>query len=241
MDALATDVTSSRSSSRPPRDHTRQARHAGPDDPTSAARSASLPDPGRLGSTLALSGPYVVFQRGQRMVMMDRDTGRVQRLPQEELGPHHVPVVRSRGLPHRARRAPVHVTEWHVRSLPDGDLVGTYPDGGDQVASISPDGRYLLTSGDAGSDFMTSPPARPRRSGFPERADGRLEPDGHVVTTSRAAPWPSCLRPRRPGRARTPASRPETISRVARGRTTRGRRRASRNGALPPGLRRHGG
>ena len=73
--------------------------------------------------------------------------------------------------------------QW-LRSLPDGDLVGTYPDGGDQVASISPDGRYLLTSGDAGSELYDVASGEALPLGFPERRTSGWSPDGHVVTTS---------------------------------------------------------
>jgi len=133
---------------------------------------------------LGRSGQYVVFGRGGRMVAMDMETGEVARMPQQEIG---FAVDWSFGpagyiTAPEPEREPIHITEWHIRSMPDGDLVGSYPDAGGQFATVSPDGRYLLTSSDTSAvvyDVATGEQL-PLTLSNEQRAG--WTPDGHVLT-----------------------------------------------------------
>lgn len=132
------------------------------------------------------SGQYLVTHRGNRMVMVDLETGEMDGLPQEEIGFTTFSSFGPAGYitAPEPEQTPITITEWHVRSMPDGDLVGSYPDAGGQYATVSPDGRYLLTSSDTTAfvyDVATGE-RLPLELTPPDGYRTGWTPDGHVLT-----------------------------------------------------------
>lgn len=132
------------------------------------------------------SGQYVISHQGDRMVMVDLETEEVGRLPQAEIGFTTYTSFGPAGYitAPEPEQTPITVTEWHVRSMPDGDLVGSYPDAGGQFATVSPDGRYLLTSSDTVAlvyDVATGDRLPLELEITDEQRTG-WTPDGHVLT-----------------------------------------------------------
>lgn len=135
---------------------------------------------------LGRSDRYLTLNQGQLVVAMNMDTGEVTRMPQQEQGfsvpwgfgpAGYITAPDPEG-------EPVDVTEWHVRSMPEGDLVGSYPDAGGRYATVSPDGRYLLTSNDDVAlvyDVATGDRLPLELEISDERRTG-WTPDGHVLT-----------------------------------------------------------
>ncbi|WP_395657520.1 WD40 repeat domain-containing protein [Nocardioides sp.] len=146
-------------------------------EPFESGRSTSV--------ALGMSDPYVVFLRGQRMLTMDRHTGETGSLPQQDIGLTLDQSFGPAGYLTSSEASPEHVTEWLVRSLPDGRLVGSFPDDGAQAASVSPDGRYLETGSEdvvrvydvaTGARLPLELPAHPTEVGW--------TPDGDLVAPS---------------------------------------------------------
>ncbi|WP_243057011.1 hypothetical protein [Nocardioides sp. SR21] len=135
---------------------------------------------------LGRSDRYVILNQGELMVAMDLDTGDVTRMPQEEIGFSVDWGFGPAGYitSPDAEKVPIRITQWHVRSMPDGDLVGSYPDAGGQFATVSPDGRYLLTTGETSAyvyDVVSGERLPLELTLSAERQTG-WSPDGHVLT-----------------------------------------------------------
>lgn len=133
---------------------------------------------------VAMAGRYVVVLHGVRMMMIDRETGETLRLPRPGIGMTTFDSFGPTGYLTARPRPDLVVRTWQLRSLPDGALVGTFPDGGGAVARISPDGRYLATGDErhgttiydvrTGDRVPLGLPVGPRDIGW--------SPDGHVLT-----------------------------------------------------------
>lgn len=145
---------------------------------------------------LGRSDRYVIVTQDQLEVAVDMDTGQVSRMPRRELG-FSVPWGYGPAGYITApdpESEPVEITQWHVRSMPDGDLVGSYPDAGGQYATVSPDGRYLLTSSDTTALVydVASGERLPLELTLTEFQPTGWTPDGHVLTTGEDGTVVSC-------------------------------------------------
>lgn len=130
---------------------------------------------------LSMSGDLVVYDRGNRMKAIDWRTGAPVALPQQEIG---LTILQSYGrggyLTAPERGVPIRI--WHLRGLPDGNLVGTFPDDGDGRVRMSPDGRFLMTGGNGSVTVydVASEKATPSQL-TGSVCDYGWTPDGHVV------------------------------------------------------------
>lgn len=137
---------------------------------------------GGYGQDVVMAGRYVAFEGGGRDRLLDWRTGELLETPPgpASVMPSHY--YGRAGVLTATQIAARPITEWQLRSLPDGDVVGTYPDGGREQARVSPDGRYLLTGDDtssfvyevaSGERLPLRVPASPSAVGW--------TPDGHVL------------------------------------------------------------
>ena len=130
---------------------------------------------------LSMSGDLVVYVRGNRMQAIDWRTGYPVALPQQEIG---MTIMQSYGrggyLTAPEQGKPTRI--WHLRGLPDGNVLGTFPDGGDGLVRMSPDGRFLMTGGHGSVTVydVASQKATPLEL-TGSVSDYGWTPDGHVV------------------------------------------------------------
>jgi len=131
---------------------------------------------------VSLSGDLVVYVRDQHMVTIDWRTGEPGRLTDlPEVG---MTTMQSFGhggyLTAPSRATPTSV--WHLRALPEGKLLGAFPDRGDGEVQMSPDGRFVMTGGNGSVtvyDVATEKATPLELTGSVH--DYGWTPDGHVV------------------------------------------------------------
>ena len=129
---------------------------------------------------LSMSGDLVVYTRGDRMKAIDWRTGTAVALPQQEIG---LTIMQSYGRGgYLTAPGGVPIRIWHLRGLPDGNLLGTFPERGAGRVRMSPDGRYLMTGGNGSVTVydVASGKATPLQLTGSVRDYG-WTPDGHVV------------------------------------------------------------
>ena len=94
-----------------------------------------------------MSGDLVVYVRDQHMVTTDWRTGEPGRLT----GLPEVGMTTMQSFGHggylTAPEQAQPTSTWHLRGLPGGNLLGTFPDHGDGQVQMSPDGRFVMTGG----------------------------------------------------------------------------------------------
>ena len=149
---------------------------------TGEERAVGTPWGAKDPSPVGRSGDLVVYVRDQHMVTINWRTGEPGRLT-------HVPEIgmttmQSFGhggyLTAPSRATPTSV--WHLRTLPEGKLLGTFPDRGDGEVQMSPDGRFVMTGGNGSVtvyDVATEKATPLELTGSVH--DYGWTPDGHVV------------------------------------------------------------
>lgn len=135
---------------------------------------------------LSRSGDLVVYVRGNRMATINWRTGASGRLTDApEIGMTTIESFGHGGYltapePNPDHPGPTRI--WHLRGLPDGNLLGTFPDRGDGRVSMSPDGGFVMTGGNGSVtvyDVDTEKATPLELTG--SVSDYGWTPDGHVV------------------------------------------------------------
>jgi hypothetical protein len=146
-------------------------------------RTVATPWRAKRSPDLSMSGDRVVYVRRNRMVTVDWRTGeqgRMSALP--EIGMTLVQSFGRGGYLTTPQPLGRPTRTWHLRSLGDGTLRGTFPDGGAGVVQMSPDGRYVMTGDGTSVTVYDVATQQPTPLGLPgQPRDYGWTPDGHVV------------------------------------------------------------
>ena len=114
-------------------------------------RTVGTPWQANQAPQLSMSGDLVVYVADQHMVTIDWRTGEPGRLTGlPEIGMTTMQSFGHGGYLTAPEPDPDHpgpTSIWHLRGLPEGNLLGTFPDHGDGRVQMSPDGRFVMTGG----------------------------------------------------------------------------------------------